>query len=66
MFSFAGFGTDKLRCEEAMKTAGRGNPNHWPQSSETEHLARKVRTDPAYLSGLRSKKKSSPGTCVFS
>src|SRR5208337_344761 len=26
-FCFAGFGTDRLRCEEAMKTAGRGNPN---------------------------------------
>jgi hypothetical protein len=27
MFCFAGFGTDKLRCEEAMKTARRGTPN---------------------------------------
>ncbi len=27
-FSFVGFGTDRLRCEEAMKTAGRENPNH--------------------------------------
>jgi hypothetical protein len=26
---FAGFGTDGLRCEEAMKTAGRENPNRW-------------------------------------
>jgi hypothetical protein len=26
---FAGFGTDRLRCEEAMKTAGRENPNRW-------------------------------------
>jgi hypothetical protein len=26
---FASFGTDKLRCEEAMKTAGRENPNRW-------------------------------------
>jgi hypothetical protein len=25
-FCFAGFGTDRLRCEEAMKTAGRENP----------------------------------------
>src|SRR6202041_1723916 len=24
---FAGFGTNRLRCEEAMKTAGRENPN---------------------------------------
>src|SRR5260370_5338557 len=26
---FAGFGTDRLRCEEAMKTTGKENPNHW-------------------------------------
>src|ERR1700731_3314071 len=27
MFCFAGFGTDRLRREEVMKTAGRENPN---------------------------------------
>src|SRR5208282_1607967 len=26
-FCFAGFGTDRLRCQEAMKTAARENPN---------------------------------------
>src|SRR5271155_4306511 len=26
-FCFAGFGTDRLCCQEAMKTAGRENPN---------------------------------------
>src|SRR5580658_4167471 len=26
-FCFVGFGTDRLRCQEAMKTAGRENPN---------------------------------------
>jgi hypothetical protein len=31
-FSFAGFGTDRLRCEEAMKTAGREIPNCRAQS----------------------------------
>jgi len=34
-FCFAGFGTDRLRCEEAMKTAGRENPTHgvaWPRN----------------------------------
>src|SRR6202035_3471955 len=34
-FCFAGFGTDRLRREEAMKTAGRENPNHgatWPHN----------------------------------
>ena len=28
-FCFVGFGTDRLRCEQAMKTAGRENPNRW-------------------------------------
>jgi hypothetical protein len=28
-FCFAGFGTDRLRCQETMKTAGRENPNRW-------------------------------------
>jgi hypothetical protein len=28
-FCFAGFGTDRLRSEEVMKTAGRENPNRW-------------------------------------
>src|ERR1700723_4057729 len=29
MFCFAGFGTDRLRCQEAMKTASRENPKRW-------------------------------------
>src|SRR5271170_8011235 len=28
-FCFVGFGTDRLRRQEAMKTAGRENPNRW-------------------------------------
>src|SRR5580700_476645 len=34
-FYFVGFGTDRLRREEAMKTAGRENPKHrvaWPRN----------------------------------
>src|SRR5271167_4427883 len=34
-FCFVGFGTDRLRREEAMKTASRENPNHrvaWPRN----------------------------------
>ena len=34
-FCFAGFGTDRLRCEEVMKTAGRENPNHWAKVSSS-------------------------------
>jgi hypothetical protein len=47
-FCFAGFGTDRLRREEVMKTAGRENPNHWANASSnrahgeglTEQLSR--------------------------
>src|ERR1700730_14369451 len=28
-FCLVGLGTDRLRCQEAMKTAGRENPNRW-------------------------------------
>src|ERR1700678_4008746 len=28
-FCFAGFGTNRFRCQEAMKTAGRENPKRW-------------------------------------
>ena len=39
-FCFVGFGTDRLRCEEAMKTAGRENPNRWtPIASNRAHGA---------------------------
>src|SRR6267378_4265794 len=34
-FCFVGFGTDRLRRQETMKTAGRENPNHgvaWPRN----------------------------------
>jgi hypothetical protein len=33
-FCFAGFRTDRLRREQPMKTAGRGNPNHWGYSAQ--------------------------------
>src|SRR5260370_42403301 len=29
MFCFAGFGTDRLRCKQAMKPAQREHPNRW-------------------------------------
>ena len=38
-FCFVGFGTDKLRRQEAMKTAGRENPNH-RSTMLHEHMAR--------------------------
>src|ERR1700676_4122268 len=38
-FCFVGFGTDRLRRQEAMKTAGRENPNH-RSTVLHEHMAR--------------------------
>jgi hypothetical protein len=37
-FCFVGFGTDRLRCQEAMKTAGRENPNRWTILSSNRAL----------------------------
>jgi hypothetical protein len=37
-FCFAGFGTDRLRCEEAMKTAGREDPNRWANALSNRAL----------------------------
>jgi hypothetical protein len=45
-FCFAGFGTDRLRCEQAMKTAGRGNPHHWANMSRNPStIVRPVKTN---------------------
>src|SRR3984957_10750799 len=38
-FCFVGFGTDRLRRQEAMKTAGRENPKH-RSTVLREHMAR--------------------------
>ena len=39
-FCFVGFETDGPRCEKAMKTAGRENPNRWANvSSNRAHGA---------------------------
>src|ERR1700739_4761259 len=49
-----------------MKTAGRENPNRRAIVAGAEHMARKVRTDPAQSSGLRSRKSFSQwGWCFF-
>jgi hypothetical protein len=52
-------------CEEAMKIAARENPNRWATRLATEHMVRKVRTDPAYTSGLRSRKTPAVGVVFF-
>src|SRR5271168_1559896 len=49
-FCFVGFGTDRLRRQEAMKTAGRENPNHGvalprnrAQGAEEQNRSRSVK-----------------------
>ena len=55
-FGFASFGTDRLRCQLAMKTAGRGTPNRWAIVSSTEHMVRSVKTHPTYSRGCEARK----------
>src|SRR5258708_835 len=49
-FCFVGFGTDRLRRQQAMKTAGRENPNHgvaWPRNrahgAEEQNRSRSIK-----------------------
>jgi hypothetical protein len=57
--------TDRLRCEEAMKTAGRENQYPLGRCPGAEHMVRQAKTDPAPITGLRSKKTSSKGGVFF-
>jgi hypothetical protein len=41
-FCFAGFGTDRLRREDVMKTAGRENSNRWGNASSNRVLGAEV------------------------
>src|ERR1700722_20308879 len=63
-FCFVGFGTDRLRRQEAMKTAGRETPKH-RSTVLREHMARvsQNRSRSLIISGLRSKKTSSRRRC---
>ena len=65
-FCFVGFGTDRLRREEVMNTAGRENPNRYA----TVRVAFRVcgtegENNPAQWDGLDVKKKSGHSRSVF-
>jgi hypothetical protein len=66
-FCFVGFGTDRLRRQEAMKTAGKENPNRCAITRQpTELLGRRLaRTISAQSGGLESKKTSGHGEVFF-
>jgi hypothetical protein len=65
-FCFAGFGTDRLRCQLWMKSAGRVTPNRWARlSSHAAYGA--VGQNTSYLSkGAAKQEKFQPrGRCFF-
>src|ERR1700736_3495970 len=57
-FCFVGFGTDRLRRQEAMKTAGKENPNRCAITRQPTELLGRARTISAQSGGLESKKFS--------
>jgi len=57
-FCFAGFGTDRLRCQESMKIAHRGNPNSLGQRlQQPEHTLWPIKADPSHSNGAREHEK---------
>jgi hypothetical protein len=56
-FCFVGFGTDRLRRQEAMKTAGKENPNRCAITWQpTELLERKLEPSLLNQSGWKARK----------
>jgi hypothetical protein len=63
---FAGFGTNRLRCDEAMKTADRETQSLGQNSQQPSTRRGSSAQIPAQSSGLRSKKNSGRWRSVFS
>jgi len=64
-FCFAGFGTEWLRREQAMKTADRENQTAGPPYPAPESVVRQLKTDLAQSRGLGSKKTLRPQERCF-
>src|ERR1700730_6465236 len=63
-FCFVGFGTDRLRRQEAMKTAGKENPNRCAITSQpTELLERKL--EPSLLNQPGWKARKHPAVAKY-
>src|ERR1700680_118310 len=63
-FCFAGFGTDRLRREQAMKTAGKENPNRCAITRQpTELLGRKLEL--SLLNQVGWKARKHPATAKY-
>jgi hypothetical protein len=66
VFCFAGFGTDRLRCEEAMKTAGREDPNRWANvPSNRTHGAERQNSARSIVWAEKQEKFQPEGRCSF-
>jgi hypothetical protein len=65
-FCFAGFGTDRLRCEQAMKTAGRRTSNRWAKvSSNRAHGAEGQNSSRSILWAAKQEKFRLMEMCFF-
>src|SRR5271156_3386140 len=65
-FCFAGFGTDRLRCEQAMKTAGRRTSNRWAKvSSNRAHGAVGQNTSRSIKWAAKQEKVQPQEMCFF-
>src|ERR1700680_3652521 len=63
-FCFVGFGTDRLRREQAMKTTGKENPNRWAIPRQpTELLGRKLEL--SLLNQVGWKARKHPATAKY-
>src|ERR1700726_4331832 len=63
-FCFVGFGTDRLRRKEAMKTAGKENPNRCAITRQpTELLGRKLELSLLNQAGWKARKH--PATAKY-
>jgi hypothetical protein len=65
-FCFVGFGTDRLRCEEAMKTAGKENLNRCAITGQpTELLGRTLEPSLLNQAGWKARKHPARGKYFF-
>src|SRR6202030_2563085 len=64
-FCFVGFGTDRLRCEEAMKTAGTENPNRWATLASNRAPAAGDQNRSCSIQWAEKQEKSQPAEMCF-
>jgi hypothetical protein len=64
-FCFAGFGTDRLRRAEVMKTAGRENPNRWGHASSNRAHGAEVQNRSCSIMWAAKQEKLQPREMCF-